>query len=78
MKGLTINDLTLMCLAQQRAGNGEKRILMSSDDECNEYHQVWEGFMDGKDVAQYVDMYQIRTSNVTSQEDLAKNWVILT
>ena len=74
MKGLTINDLTLMCLAQQRAGNGEKRILMSSDDECNEYHQAWNGLVEGSEVAWYINSYQIRSSLVNDLSEV----VILT
>ena len=62
MKGITVNQLAAMCKKQQQLGNGEKYILMSSDDECNEYHQAWEGLVDGKEVAQYIDSYQVRSS----------------
>ena len=29
MKGITINDLAVMCRQQQQLGNGEKYVLMS-------------------------------------------------
>jgi hypothetical protein len=65
MKGITINDLAVMCRQQQQLGNGEKYVLISSDDECNEYHQAWSGLVDGREIAQYVEPYQIRSSNIT-------------
>jgi hypothetical protein len=62
MKGITINQLAEMCKEQQQLGNGEKYLLMSSDDECNEYHQAWSGLVEGSEVAWYINSYQIRSS----------------
>ena len=50
MKGITIDELAEMCKQQQAQGNGKKMILMSSDDEGNDYHHVWQGFIDGKEL----------------------------
>ena len=74
MKGITINQLAEMCKKQQQLGNGEKYLLMSSDDECNEYHQAWNGLVEGSEVAWYIDSYQIRSSLVNDLSEV----VILT
>lgn len=41
MKSFTINDLKKEIDRQIRLGNGKKRILISSDDEGNEYHELF-------------------------------------
>jgi len=60
-KGITIDQLAAMCKKAQAAGLGSKMVLMSSDDECNEYHQAWNGLEDcalfGDGV---IDDYQLR------------------
>lgn len=62
MTGITIDQLAEMCKKQQQLGNGNKYLLMSSDDECNEYHQAWSGLVDGRKIAPYIESYQIRSS----------------
>jgi hypothetical protein len=59
-KGITIDQLAAMCLKLSAQGLGGKQVLMSSDDEGNEYHQAWEGLHDGCQFADYVDGYQLR------------------
>ena len=59
-QGITIDQLAEMCKKAQAAGLGNKMILMSSDDECNEYHQAWDGLQDGKEYLPYIDDYQLR------------------
>ena len=59
MKGITVNQLAAMCKKQQELGNGDKEIIMTSDDEGNEYHQAWEGFVDGKELTGWVCGYQM-------------------
>ena len=54
MDGITIDELGRMCKEQQKLGNGKKMVLMSSDDECNEFHQAWEGLQDGRKFASWV------------------------
>ena len=41
MKAFTINQLLKACLEQQKKGNGNKRILISGDDEGNSYHELF-------------------------------------
>lgn len=60
MNGITIDQLAAMCAKQSALGNGKKMVLISSDDECNEYHQVWNGLEDGVKLADYIDEYQLR------------------
>jgi hypothetical protein len=59
MNGITIDQLAKMCKKQQALGNGKKMILISSDDECNEYHQAWEGLEDGAILGDYIDESQL-------------------
>lgn len=59
MKGITLNQLSRMCLEEIANGNGEKCIITSSDDECNEYHQIWTGLVAGKELVGDIDQYQL-------------------
>jgi hypothetical protein len=58
--GITIDQLAEMCKKAQAAGLGSKMIIMSSDDEGNEYHQAWEGLHDGKEFETFIESYQLR------------------
>ena len=62
MEGITVDQLAAMCLKMSAQGKGNKMVLMSSDDECNEYHQAWSGLVDGRKIAPYIESYQIRSS----------------
>ena len=64
MKELTINDLCKECLEQIKKGNGDKVLVMTSDDECNEYHHAWTGLCDGKLIEGDIQPYQL--TNCTS------------
>lgn len=44
MKALTIKDLYYECQKQIVKGNGNKTIMISSDDEGNSYHYLWYSF----------------------------------
>ena len=44
MKALTIKDLKRACEEEIRKGNGNKTIMISSDDEGNSYHYLWFAF----------------------------------
>lgn len=44
MKALTIKDLYNECLKEIKKGNGDKTIMISSDDEGNSYHYLWYSF----------------------------------
>lgn len=41
---ITVKALAALCLEQVRKGNGDKKILLSADDEGNEYHEMFFGF----------------------------------
>lgn len=43
-RALTIEDLARLANEQVAKGNGEKKILVSDDDEGNGYHCLWAGF----------------------------------
>ena len=46
MKGLTIKQLKKACDKLIKEGKEDKRILISSDDEGNEYHELFFAFND--------------------------------
>ena len=46
MKGLTIKQLKEACDKLIKEGKGDKHILISSDDEGNEYHELFFAFND--------------------------------
>lgn len=41
MKAFTVNQLLQACLEEKKKGNGNKRILVSGDDEGNSYHELF-------------------------------------
>lgn len=73
-KGITVDQLAKMCAKLQKQGLGGREIIMSSDDEGNEYHQAWEGLHDGSEFVDYVDDYQLM--NCISQD--VSDYVVLT
>jgi hypothetical protein len=73
-KGITVDQLAKMCAKLQKQGLGGREIIMSSDDEGNEYHQAWEGLHDGSEFVDYVDGYQL--VNCISQD--ISDYVVLT
>lgn len=70
MNAITVNDLLSACKKQVSAGNGEKKILISSDDEGNYYHEMFFLFTPakGKDIDYALPV---------SAEDFDKNYLIL-
>jgi hypothetical protein len=43
-KPITIYELEKFCAEEILRGNGKKAIMISSDDEGNNYHYLWYGF----------------------------------
>ena len=43
-KVLTVDDLYKICQSERKRGNGKKKIMISSDDEGNSYHDLFFGF----------------------------------
>lgn len=50
MNTITINELKKFVDRQVKLGNGNKKILLSSDDEGNEYHEMFFGFTPSEQV----------------------------
>lgn len=46
MNAITVKELKCLCDEQIKAGNGNKQILISSDDEGNFYHHLFQGYED--------------------------------
>jgi hypothetical protein len=52
-KVITVKELAYACKAEIEKGNGDKKILLSSDDEGNEFHEMFflftpaDGYFDG-------------------------------
>lgn len=44
MKTLTVTELKNLCTTLEKKGMGKKKIMISSDDEGNEYHELFFGF----------------------------------
>ncbi len=49
MKPVTVEDLYELCKNQIAKGNGDKTILISSDDEGNSFHTLFYTFTDELD-----------------------------
>ena len=43
-KGITIEQLYKECVKQIKAGNKDRHVLLSNDDEGNGYHELFFGF----------------------------------
>lgn len=59
MKQLTVKDLLKHCVAVVKAGNGDKNIVISNDNEGNGYHGLFYGFMSVDDDC--VNIYDSKT-----------------
>ena len=57
MKPLTIKELYEECEKQIEKGNGNKVIMLSNDDEGNNYHYCWYAFSAPDDVL--IDDYML-------------------
>lgn len=70
---ITVNELLEFCKKQVECWNWDKKILISSDDEWNSYHNLYYAFTDDYDeikaIQDYCDIWDI-------QDDL-ENYVIL-
>lgn len=52
-KGITVKELLYYCKIQVARGNGDKHILISTDDEGNGYHTLFYDFQDDPDDINY-------------------------
>ena len=69
MEGITIDQLAEMCKKAQAAGLGKKKVVMSSDDEGNEYHQAWEGLQDGSELIGFICYNQMSNCSTSDPSD---------
>lgn len=67
MEQITVRELAKLCMAQLEIGNGDRKIVISDDNEGNGYHGLFYGFTaiaEGKG-----DFYPIYDSE---EEDISK------
>ena len=57
IKSITVNELWKMCVEQRKNGNGNKKILISADDEGNDFHHLFHGFTPAKDPHERLDLF---------------------
>lgn len=50
MNPLTVKQLKRLCEIEELKGNGNKIIMISSDDEGNSYHYLWYAFNEAKEI----------------------------
>ena len=72
---MTIEDLHDACVRQMAAGNGQRRILLSGDDEGNSYHELFFGFSPDMDFDDPV-MSCCLPYGVTPK-DVARDYIVL-
>ena len=56
-KAMTITQLLNACARQVDAGNGDKQVLISIDDEGNGFHELFFGFTDPLNMT--MDAYEL-------------------
>lgn len=57
--GLTVEELYIACQEQIEKGNGNKIVLLSGDDEGNNYHTLFQLFTDNKyEIESASDIFQ--------------------
>lgn len=66
MKTVTVNHLLKLCQMENAKGNGEKKIMLSNDDEGNGFHECFFTFTDPKDagIEPYLLPYGVTEENV--------------
>ena len=67
MKPITINQLKKMCEQQIKKGNGNKFIMISSDDEGNSYHYLWYDFQEASKIIEEMNEFNLKNNfkNIT-------------
>lgn len=65
MKQLTINELLKFCRQQVKKGNGNKKIVVSKDNEGNDYHGLFYAFTEiNEDEKEYYPIYDSETDDI--------------
>lgn len=69
METISVKELLELCKKEVKLGNGDKKILISADDEGNSYHELFYGFTD--DTKEFKELIYC-----LSDDDL-ENYIIL-
>lgn len=65
MKQLTINELLELCKKQVKKGNGDKKIVISDDNEGNGYHGLFYAFTEiEEEEKEYYQVYDSETNDI--------------
>lgn len=57
---MTVNELLYLCQLEAKHGNGDRTIYISSDDEWNDFHELYYGFtFDENEMKWCLDNYRI-------------------
>ena len=72
MDGITVKELKMACDYLIRKGYGDKTVLLSSDDEGNEYHTLYYTFLTDKE-----EIRQLREYGMFHDNNNAEDVVIL-
>lgn len=57
-KGITVEELYIMCFEELKRGNGRRHILISGDDEGNSFHTLFYGFDSSSQTIDYALVYE--------------------
>ena len=68
MKGITVKQLRTFCNKAIKEGNGDKTILISSDDEGNSYHTLYYEFITDKKIIDELHNYGLFHDNNNSDD----------
>lgn len=65
MKQLTVNDLLKICKKEVEKGNGDRKIVISDDNEGNGYHGLFYHFtIIEENEREYFQIYDSTTDNI--------------
>lgn len=67
MAEMTIRTLVSFCLEQMKNGNGDKKILISNDDEGNGYHGLYYAFTEANEMglSEFEIPYGVKVSELS-------------
>jgi len=76
---ITVEELAKACSKEIKAGNGKKKILISSDDEGNEFHPLYYLFTQTKEEENPQDFFDTACVNKPSgvTDENVKDYIIL-
>ena len=75
MGALTIRQLFVLCQEEMKNGNGNKKVMISDDDEGNGYHELFCGFTPTEEMFEGC-CYEILPYGVNTEKAI-KDYIIL-